>query len=532
MLSSCPMLRLSQWMLLLALALGYLIFHPAWYGDAVWYALDLQHAGVQPLPVDPGHLLWRPLGAGVYSLGSRIVPHLDPLVAFQWLSALGAAGGVFAVFVLMRRLERPFDEALGAAALFGVSHMAVAYGGSGSSYPLASALGIAAVIPLVQQNREWRWAEGVRGALLMLCSWSVWGVGVLLLPLLGAAAALRSDGAVLRRLLRGASLAALAGALILGVALVAYIADTPDPALEGFPHWYSASGHGITPHLSAMGVARAALGLVIAFVYVGTLGTSFKGLLLRDAEIATFGEMIVPLLTFAIFVLMLGVAAVGILRACRRRDRNVGEIALLVLAVLLPVGGFASLWQGSDVERFSLALPLLCMGVIIGFREMTARFAWLPVLVAAVSTIVLYAVPSVVSGGGLVHGLGREARQHLPEGSLLVLTGQRLGASVWTPMTYFSKLAVHSVSYDVSVHGAEGWDERLRASVQRALASGKRIAVLSDLLGEPTPGGIRHSLREYPVPSYVDTANLFARWRQGDRWSAGGCTFVEILDRP
>ncbi len=526
------MLRLSRFVLLLLLALSYVLIHPAWYGDAVWYALDLQHARTQPLPVDPGHLLWRPLGAFVYGIGSSLLPQSDPLYAFQWLSALGAAGGVLAVFGLMRRLERPFNEAVAAAALFGVSHMAIAYGGSGSSYPVASALGVAALLPMVQKNREWRWSEGLCGVLVLVLSWGFWGVGFLLLPLLGAAGAIRSDGTLLRRLLRGASLAIMAGVVMLGVAFVAYVVDSPNPTLGGFPHWYSASGHGIAPRPSAMGFARAFLGLVISFVYVGTLGTSFKGLLLRDPEIATFGEMIVPLLTFLVFVVVLALAVAGLLRRYRRREARVGEVALLLFAVLLPVGGFAALWQGSDVERFSLALPLLCMAVTIGFRAMTERFALLPVFIAAVSTILLYALPSVMSGGGIVHGLGREARQHLPEGSLLVLTGQRLGASIWTPMTYFSKLTVHSISYDISVHGADGWDTRLEAVVHQALASGKRVAVLSDLLGEPTAGGIRHSLREYPVPTYADTANFLGQWKTGERWAAGGFTFVELVHGP
>ncbi len=50
--------------------------------------------------------------------------------------------------------------------------------------------------------------------------------------------------------------------------------------------------------------------------------------------------------------------------------------------------------------------------------------------------------------------------------------------------------------------------------------------MLSDLLGEPTPGGIDWSLREVPTtPS--EAVEVFRRWTRLSSWRVGQYTFYE-----
>jgi hypothetical protein len=152
----------------------------------------------------------------------------------------------------------------------------------------------------------------------------------------------------------------------------------------------------------------------------------------------------------------------------------------------------------------------------------------LAALVAAIN-LGTYLVPVLASGGGVRMALGRVAREHLPEGSLLIVAGHELFGDVTGPSAYFHRIDVFNVTYDVIDKGAAGYEKRLRSLIEHTFARGARLAVLSDLVGRPTPGGIGLSEREHPVPSLDDLGRLLAPFPQGESWTVDRYTFVTLL---
>src|SRR5262245_32129487 len=86
----------------IGLALGciaYYLTNPYWYGDAIYYAFDIGR-GPSRIPLDSGHLLWRPLAYGLWRCLATAGLALDPLDALRLLSAAATALLCLATFVL------------------------------------------------------------------------------------------------------------------------------------------------------------------------------------------------------------------------------------------------------------------------------------------------------------------------------------------------------------------------------------------------------------------------------------------------
>ncbi|HVP32001.1 MAG TPA: hypothetical protein VMW35_22865 [Myxococcota bacterium] len=529
--------------LLVAIAAAYFFSNPYWYGDSVWYALDVASGR---LPLDSGHLLWRPLGYATWRILEACGASSDPLDAFRWMSSAATALLCLASYRLALALTASRTQALAAAAVVALSKMCLAYGGSGSSYTAAMAMTTLA-LGLVATPREggWRARQGAASCLALAAGWTAWGTAVLVLPGLFVAAAVGSAGGWPRRVLHAGLLCGVATALVLAIAFVAYAGFLPDGSNATFLEWLRAASHGRAMGLSSLGMARAAYGLLVSFVHLGSVGTVLKDALLGGVPtLEGVGAMLLVAILF-------GVALVPFVSLAWPKpvERSEGvaplAVAALALATLLPVAGFAISWKGSDVERFSLAVPMLAIAGVDGLARLRlptkralldpAKRGFALAAVLGLVNVGTYLAPSLATQGGVATAVGRVAAEHLPAGSTIVVAGNELFGEVMGPAFYHHHITVFSVTFDVIDHGAAGYEERLRATLDKTLARGGRIAVLSDLVGRPTPGGIGLNLREHPIPSLEQLEAIFAPWHPEESWQVDRFTFVRIRppdDRP
>ncbi len=523
------------------LAIGMFLVNPHYYGDATWYALDLEAWPARDLRIDAGHLLWRPAALALWVPIHALAPRIDPLAILRALSALGAATLGFVTFLLGLRLGLRRSDAFASAALVLLAKVSLGYGGSGCSYPAAVALGTCAVLPLVPRDGEsWRPVHGAASAVLFVVAWGCWGVTALLLPVQFIAGILGASGSTAKKFLK-AAIVSTASAIGIGALLLAtYLAVVAGPDSASATSWLRASSHGVPPGLSPIGVARAAIGFLNGFLHLGDFGTSVKGLLLGDRSLVHTASLLLNAPAVSILLIFLLLGLFGILRRFRANDARTARIAAIGLTAVVPVSAFAILWKGSDVERFSLALPFLAVALVHGLADLrtpprrqrgrirSLSLPWTLAILAGVWNLGTFVVPSLATGGGATMALGRAAREHLREKDLVVVTGQALGADVLSSTVYFYGLDVYSVSYDVQQEGPAGWQERLQRALCGAVRRRARIAVLSDLLGKPTPGGIGLSPAEFPVPRLEEIAGVLSRWKTLGGFDAGRFTFLEI----
>lgn len=464
-------------------------------------------------------------------------PGLDPLVVLAGLSSLGAAVASVGSYPLARRFALERRASLGVVATVAGSHVCLSYGGSGSSYTPAMAMLLLAAVLLVakREEREWSGRDAAWCNLALVVAWGFWALSALVFPAVYAAGALFSRGSLRRRLSRGVLACAPAAVATAGIVAASYSVWQVGASAPDFLSWLRQSGHGVEVGAGTLGIPRAVYGFVRSFVHLGSIGTSIKGILLGDSSLVRLGETAGVAAIGGTFVILLLLAVIGLSRAARAGAGEARRVGFIALAALIPVAIFASVWQGSDVERFSGCLPFAAVAMILGLETWSVpserrqpRLGWLLALTVVVGNTLTLIVPTLASGGGLPMQLARAARQSLPPHSVLIVTGGDLGGSVWGPVSYFGGVQVHSLAFDVKQHGVDGWSLRLDAVARGALERGGKVAVLSDLVGQPTPGGIGLSVAEFPRPTLEEVTEHLSDWEQKGRWTVERFTFVEI----
>jgi hypothetical protein len=396
------------------------------------------------------------------------------------------------------------------------------------------AIGVLAVGVLVRDG-GWRLADAILCAASFTLAWLCWGVAFLLLPAVFTAAYFYGSRESDRRAVRALLLTGSVG--LFGVSLLLFVFKVAAQSVEtdSFRAWLALSGHGVPLELSLFSIARASLGFGIGFVHVGSFGRSVKGLLLGDPSIVSSGAIASGIaLLFPVGVALL-MSVIGLRRRLLEDRRRTRAFVSTVLATLIPVALFAALWQGSDVERMSLSLAMVAIAMVHGISAVAVpkvrlAFRWELLLAAFIclANLGTFVVPRLVRGGGMNMRLGREATQHHHPGDLIVVTGQELWGPVETATRYFWGITVFNVHYNVSVYGSADWDVRLVGVVNETLERGGKVAVLSDLVGRPTPSGIALSPREYPLPSLAEVESLFEEWVETGSWVVGPYTFLKL----
>ncbi|MDX1578675.1 MAG: hypothetical protein R3266_09320 [Gemmatimonadota bacterium] len=514
-----------------ALAAAFYALNPHWYMDAVNYAENIAEG---ELWMDSGHLLWRPLGALTLGLLRPVWPTAGPLESLRLLSSLSAGFLCVLTYRLAIRLELDRSRAFVAAGLLAVTQAVVAYGGSGSSYIAAAMFGMLALLCFVRPDREWSKRDAAIGVASFAVAWGFWGPLALSLPGLTLAAYLYSQGSPPRRARRAVQVAVSGAACILGLLVLGYGLASPELT---FPEWMRGASHGIPMELSIIGAARAGYGILIAFAHLGAAGRSVKAMLLGSGGAEDLGQLLLLSGTILMAAALTAFAAWGLWRAAGRKP--VRRWLPTFLGLALPFLLFGLLWQGSDVERFTPILAPLAVTLVLGIAELEPR---LPRAARALPALALggllvlnsltFVAPRRFGEEAMTWHLGRSAVQHVEEGSLLVMTGQDLWGAVAASTEHFWDLSVFSVHFIAGFYGVEESWRRLCDRIHDALAAGHSVAVLSDLLGEPTPGGIGLVESEYPEPSMEELQAFFADWAVVDTWRAGRFEFRTLVPPP
>ena len=313
----------SDWIRAAVLSLGsavlFLFSNSVQYGDAATYAKQITAGAL----LEPGHLLWRPLGYVAATLAG--VGHSDSgvLWVLQGCSLLFSALAVGALYLLLRRAAHCTPLAAGVAAgLLAVSNGFWTYSFSGCSYSLSVLLMIAAMGCATCTERPVAAGRALLAGALAGAAVSAWATQVLSLPALLVLLVLTPpwQQSQWRLHLRNAFALAGGGTLTFLLPLLAafgwHLAQQPPPdAAAGFGAWTASAGHGIAPHFSLAQVLRVAIGWPQSLLSTLNLGQGLRLWSLHEASFPWSVWMLSPLIVYAITAY----CAYRLLRSFRRQ---------------------------------------------------------------------------------------------------------------------------------------------------------------------------------------------------------------------
>lgn len=518
------------------LSIWFFLTNPYFYSDAAWYAGIVRDREL--ILIESGHMGWRPLVSFILSTANSIGISFDPLQLFCAVSAFGTALLVLTTFALARRLVADPLVAWLAVAIVAFSNVCVSYGGSGSAYTPAIALSNVAILCLLGRQspssakNDWSSRGGLLAVLGFVGAYLCWSLAILTLPLLWILAAQQAEGSLLRRTARAS---ALVVSMVLATIIVAYGVYSFDPG-RGDLSWWSwlrSSSHGIQMNVALINLFRATIGFVNGFVHTGDLGRSMKGIILGDSTLQEFESHAAQSVFALLFVGLSLIAVMGLWK--RRADQLVKRLVLFTGAVLAPVALFAILWQGSDVERFCLAMPLVSISLATGLLAwgvFRVPLAILTVGLLFVANVVWFAGPILATEGGISMVLGAKANEELGDHGVVIITGQELDGPIVGNSFYYHRIVVINLASVARINGENGWSSYLATQIALAEEKGGKVAVLSDLVGIPTLGGIGLSQREVSHPSVEATSSYFAQWPSRHKWNVDRFHFLTLTGNP
>ncbi len=524
----------------IALTAAFVLLNPHWYPDAAYYASSILRGPVTTSR--SGHALWVPTAELITGTARAIGVSADPLLVLQIMTALGTAGLVMATYTLGLRMRLPRATALAGSSLLGLSATGLLMGGSGyASNVCAFGATIALAAIVKHEGDEWSARDGAVAVGALTLAWGAWALIVLAYPTIFLAAFLYSNGSTVRRLSRAVALCAAGGIASTFLAMIAWKA-APDTQGVSFLAWLQSASHNyVLDPVPLLDTLRSIFGLMRAFVELGSLGFAAKTYLLGDKDVVDGAALLRWTIALVVLALCAGAALLGLVLRAWRGDPVARRVGLLALVSALATVAFAVFYGGTELHMHATAMPLLCLAAVYGMGQVgswLSRSNRAPIaagwtFVAFVGGVNLFGtcLPDLADRGGLVTRLSASAAEHLRPGSVLVVTGQDFRGNLQGLVEYRSGSHVHNISAEVDQVGADEWARHLALQTDAAIERGAQVAVLSDLLGEPTPGGIQLSLREYPEPSMDEVARFFAGWQRSEGWSVDQFHFI-ILTPP
>lgn len=524
------------WAFFAALTGFYVLSNPHYNGDATFYAASLADSG-QPT-WRPGHALWEPVTLLTIRVLGALGVRLDTLLVMQLLSAAATTALVVVTYYYGLRLRLTRGTALGGAALLAcIANSFIMGGGGYTATSLSLATMVAALVLTRPDGGDWRVRDGAIVIISLALGWGAWGIAALAYPAVFLIAVRHGTGTAIRRLSRATLLMIASG--VATAVLAALIWLGPAGAGEmSLLEWLRSANHSIVyqpPDLrDAM---RPGLGIIRAFVELGTFGFSIKAAMLGEWSLVNWWEVVRWSLVLGVLAILAIRAFAGLAQRLRHHDQVAQELAILSLATIVPTYAFSIFYGGTDYHMHSTALPFLCLTLALGLNSLRpvrvgpiasiagpASLALLVGLANLVGTV----LPDWRTRGGFSMALARNAAAQLPPKSLLVVTGQDFRGAVIGVVTYHARIRVFNVANDVDYYGAEAWRPHMLQWMKAAVDSGGAVAVLSDFVGDSTPGGLQISAREHPLPSFAEVGAAMAGWTATCRWTAGGFGFVTL----
>lgn len=355
----------SDWIgagvVLLGSALLFLLSNSVRYGDSSYYAKDIRTGAL----LDPGHLLWRPLGYAVAALTGALHSDSAVLWVLQWCSLLFSALAVAALWLFLRRSVGCGRVVAGAAAaLMAVSNGFWNYSFSGCSYGLSVLLLIAAMGCVCSREQPVSAGRALLAGVLAGAAVSSWAIQVLALPgvLLLLLLTPSWNRSLWRLHLRNACAMAGGGVLSFLLPLLAAYAwraqahpahaGTLQPT-TGFGSWLHSAGHGIPVQLSPGQLLRVMIGWPQSFVSTFNLGQGLRLWTLHERGFQWSLWMLPPIIVYAVAAY----CAYQLLKSFRARPHFERGLIIASAAAIAANLLFALLWQGTDLERYFPSLP-------------------------------------------------------------------------------------------------------------------------------------------------------------------------------
>jgi hypothetical protein len=511
--------RRSDWrwaaVVLLGSLLLFVLSNSLHYGDALTYTNDIRQGKL----LEPGHLLWRPLGHLAAALVGALRSDSATLWVLQGCSLLCSALAVAALWLfLRRRVGCSAASAAAATALFALSNGFWTYSFSGCSYGLSTLLLIAALACAIRPNEPSSPRHAVLAGALAGASCASWAIEVLSLPALALLLVLtpRWQPALWRRAAR-TLLALGAGWLLtfivpLLLAWVWHAHATPviagqAPASTALKPWLASASHGIPPQLSLAQLLRVLLGWPQSFVSMLDLGQELRLWNLHERSFPWSVWMLSPLAVYA----FAGYCGYRLLQRSRERAHFERGLVIASLVALAANLFFALLWQGTDLERYFPSLPfqllLFALALQPGATQPRARpglvllgllaIAWVNGQAAYLSDFSTHSYRQVWVGA-----LHRSATG----GDLLVVLGQRKQVIVAPHDPGMPK--IDNLAYEIVMRGAR-WKPVVLNDIEITRARGGRVFLGDSLFGSSTAPRDGWSFREFPSPTPRDIAAAF-----------------------
>ena len=397
--ASSPPIARHDWLATAVVLLGYtlllLVTRTLDQGDTSVYGDDLVNwlRGREARMWEFGHAIWRPMAAAVLS-----VTHSDPArvtdgVLFEeavrvvtWLSVLGGVLAVALFRAWLSRLGVARWTAVATTIAFTAASAFLGYAQTGSSYVPGVAMLLLGLHALAADertsDRRTILVASVGFALAVL----LWFPLVLAVP--GSALSaiiLRGDSPRRRRV--ALAVCVLSGA----ITIAAYV---PVAALAGvrsvadFRAWIVDSSHGIR---GIGGVPRAVIGFGRSLVNMDRLGLVAKRYLIEDPYNPTTLADVGRAGLFRLVALYAVLGAMAIVLALKPAGRRP---LVFLIAMAIPVVGFALRWQGGDLERYLGMFPALFLAIAMAVSLLAPR-ARIVVAAAVASLFVALNVPAI-----------------------------------------------------------------------------------------------------------------------------------------
>lgn len=520
-------LSAPDWLaLLFALALATCLFiatESAYFGDATTYAANV----ISGKLIEPGHLLWRPVGRLVYEvLGSRS-SYSSVLWELQFVCLVASLCCVAAIYQLIRPLYGK-GIAIIISVLMLMSNGFLAYSFSGCSYTLSILFIIFSLHYAigVKDARAIRRAAFISGVFAGLAA-SSWAIQVLSAPAIWLALLALPRAQSNSTLDRIKSTALFAGgyALVFIVPLVlAYfiahlytgVHSPPADTTRSFASWLAASRHGIPAYFGVAQVLRVAIGWPQSIISTFDIGSELR--------LWHFGERPFPLsaalLVFVAFysALLAGVAV--LLRNWKSnltgRDRAIvlaGAVGILINLL------FAAAWQGTDLERYfpSLAFQLLIVAAILKSiavkRPRGPIFACAAILLAGLFAVNwLGSFQPLLGPTSVRQGWLRQLKRVATAKDLVITFGQRTDDAVILAPHDPDMPKVDNLSNQIVDRGAN-WREGIIPDIIQTEKRGGRVMIADSVFWEGNAPREGWSFKEYPKPTPKEIYDTFARFK-------------------
>ena len=484
------------------------------FGDATTYAKQIRLGAL----IEPGHLLWRPLGYVVGHALNTLGTYSSALWTLQGLCLAASVAGVAATYVLCRQVTSP-GIALFVAGFTAVSNGYWFYSFSGCSYTLGilfQTIALNYAIKKREATEGWRnaFAAGGFGGLAA----SAWAPNVLAAPALIVALFRPTGGSrtPVRQFLGTGCVVALGYFATFALPLALAYGCTGSqwrvqPTSSGvtFAQWLSSSRHGVPVHMGLTQLLRAALGWAQSVISLSDLGYRLKLWRLAEGAFPVSSWNLALLLFYGGAVLL----AVILLRGRSRLD---ARARALTSAAVLAVGlnlAFGIAWQGTDLERympswpFQMALLALALNVL---WEGADRTQFISPLFAAVVVLGIVnwqgTFKPVLDANSYRNAWITAIRQHASGGDLVVLFGQRKVVIVSPHDENFPK--INEISDEIE-KGGTGWRSVEINEIERTQSRGGRVFLGDSLFWLDSAPRDGWSFSENPVPTPRDISEAF-----------------------